>query len=320
MKQKKILLVTTFREFNDGIDANIQTFFLKKLEEQTYKNFELIVTSFQEKKVLENLKKTNLNFSFYQSNSKSIYSLTEMLINSINHIVPDETIVVLTTADHILDPNYFQILSKVVTAGVSGTCFPNYQYLSVEDYIKRNPYNIFNKRYSKHLFSHDPNAAVPETFFYDGNLLLNETVQETYRTHWIEGFITGIDNVQIFGLVGEKHINIYPLTKVHNILNESANEGYHKQLSHILVSPDPNSQSSKNQIICSLIRKALNKKDYNFVKSSFFTRKMKMFLKFKVIGSKSDVFKHYMYIFFYLMFPRGDFLPVKIYRKITKFF
>ena len=317
MKQKKILLVTTFREFDGGIDSNIQSFFLKKLEEQTYKNFELIITSFNEKRVLENLNKTNLKFSFYQSSSKCLYSLTEMLMNAVKHIVPNETIVVLTTADHILDSNYFEVLLRIVRPGISGTCFPNYQYLSIEDFLNKKPYNIFTKKYSKYLFNHDPNAAIPETYFYDGNLFLDREIQSIYQNHWINGVMTGLDHVQVFGLVGNSHVNIYPLTKVHNILNESANEGYHKQLSHKLVSPHPNSESSFNQVISSLIRMKLGKTDYNFVKSGFITRKMKMFLEFKVIGSWLDIFKHYAYITFYLIFPRGEFIGSKITRKIT---
>jgi hypothetical protein len=50
MKNLKIIVCTTFRDFTGSENDDIQRLFLSSLDFQSYKNFELVVTLFGEKR------------------------------------------------------------------------------------------------------------------------------------------------------------------------------------------------------------------------------------------------------------------------------
>lgn len=124
---KKIYLCTTFREFNGNKNAKIQEKFLQTIKNQTYDNYELIITTFGEKTVAPFLK------SFFSENKVKVidmpkvgyrYSLTDVVINAIDNVA-EPGILIWSTCDIEFDKNYFETLNGAFCSGLSGITHPN---------------------------------------------------------------------------------------------------------------------------------------------------------------------------------------------------
>ena len=125
---REILIVSTFKEFDGSRAAQIQEFWLDHLHRQTYKNFRLVVTNFREKNVEKALKKAKVPYEFFQSSTDCIYSLTDMLENTLGLVKPGKQIIFHPSADHIFDENLFEVIAKTFRPGLAGTSFPHPQH------------------------------------------------------------------------------------------------------------------------------------------------------------------------------------------------
>ena len=65
--EKKILIVTTLREFKDDVHNQTQIEFLNSIKSQTYQNYELIITEFYEEELYSQLVKLKIKFKLVKS-------------------------------------------------------------------------------------------------------------------------------------------------------------------------------------------------------------------------------------------------------------
>lgn len=136
----KIIVCTTLREFRGNDNDEIQRKFLESLENQDYKNFDLIVTMFKEKNVESEVKKFNLNSVFFREEigEKYRYSHTKVLLNGIKYALANfnEFIVLWTTSDVIYPKNFFSIILERYNKNLIGTSHPHIVYPSILDFLE----------------------------------------------------------------------------------------------------------------------------------------------------------------------------------------
>ncbi len=139
MNSLKTIVCTTFRDFKGTENDEIQRAFLKSLENQTYKNFEVVVTLFSEKKVKEEVGKFKFDSYFYNSvvDIKHRYSLTKVLLNAIDHANKKmyyNYIILWTTCDVIYDYNFFETIIRYYNSNIIGTSHPHIIFPSLKDF------------------------------------------------------------------------------------------------------------------------------------------------------------------------------------------
>ena len=135
MNNLKIIVCSTFRDFKGTENDEIQKVFLKSLENQTYKNFEIVVTLFGEKNVQNEVEKFKFDSYFYDSvvDSNYRYSLTKVLLNTIEHANKkyDDYIIFWTTCDVIYDSNFFETIINNYNTNTIGTSHPHATFSSL---------------------------------------------------------------------------------------------------------------------------------------------------------------------------------------------
>jgi hypothetical protein len=214
MKDQKIIICTTFRDFKGTENDRIQRLFLRSLESQKYQNFEIVVTLFGEKEVKGELEKFNLKSFFYDGESDGFrYSLTQVVLNAIGHAEKNENenyIVLWTTCDIVLDDNFLYRIIKNYKINSIGTSHPHTMYSSVDDYennrscIKSGLFNGF------------------DLIYFDKEFLQTEKVSKSLKKYvyndWgiFEHFLVSL------GAVGNNPdmINLYEDAKIYKIENE----------------------------------------------------------------------------------------------------
>jgi len=235
---KEILVCMTFREFDGGRNAKIQSTVLKSIENQTYKNFRLIVTNYREEKVKKELEKYNFKFEFHQSklieHSEYRLSWSEIIINCFQHLEPNKNIILWTQADCIFENNFFEEIINNFSEGVSGTSWPEFQYASLDDYYLKktisnrdiihdkssNRYNDITKYLPRKSFFHfDAGLWVPDLLYLDGDIFLDSQNVKKFKKYLIRGAWPGQAQTIMFGFLGKKRINLIFKSKVHEIQN-----------------------------------------------------------------------------------------------------
>lgn len=245
---KEILICVTFRDFDNENNIKIQKTFLDSLEKQTYKNFTLIVTIFNEKKVEDYLNFYNFKKKFIYSTLENFHmSWSELIINSFKFIEKDKNIILWTNADNIFDANYLYEVNKNFEDKYSGTSWPMFHYRTKDDleknklflndqlfkknekYINNNFFNLIIRPFlKKNYFKYDPNLWVPDNIFIDGNILLKEENQKLFSDYKMNGYWPGSSQVLMLGMLGQKKINLFFKTKVKAIRNIDFNWTYNK--------------------------------------------------------------------------------------------
>lgn len=141
MSNLKIIVCCTFRDFNGTENDEIQRAFLRSLENQTYKNFEMVVTLFGEKNVQNEVKKFKFDYYFYDSvvNSNYRYSHTKVLLNAIEHANKkyDNYIILWTTCDVIYESNLFETIIKNYKTNIIGTSHPHITFPSLTKFEEK---------------------------------------------------------------------------------------------------------------------------------------------------------------------------------------
>ena len=109
---KRILICCTFREFDGGDNDKIQREFLKNIEKQSYRNFELVVTNFREKNVKKVLQEFQLNINYIQSSIDCPISFTHLIENALPYIKKGKNILLWVNADMIMSENFLQTINN----------------------------------------------------------------------------------------------------------------------------------------------------------------------------------------------------------------
>ena len=137
---RKIIICTTFREFNGNSNDKIQRLFLESIKEQTYKNFILSVTTFGEKNVEKVLVQEEIPHIIFKGDAGEYrFSLTQVLQNAISLIInSDSHIILWTTCDVIFEKDFFENIINEFKPGYCGTSLPHSVYTNHDNYINNN--------------------------------------------------------------------------------------------------------------------------------------------------------------------------------------
>lgn len=186
--ERKIIVCTTFREFNQTKNDEIQFLFLESIKKQKYSNYLLVVTTFGEKNVKPVLQKKfgNKVLIVEETLKEYRYSLTTVVLNGIK-IAKEykDSVLIWCTCDIILKPDYFSIINNIYEKNIVGTTHPNLVAKTVADYRKKS-------------ISMAPLGKGFDLLFFATELLKQEEVikiiQKYYFYEWgaFEHFLIGI--------------------------------------------------------------------------------------------------------------------------------
>jgi len=319
---REILIVITFKEFDGSRSAEIQEYWLNHLHNQTNKNFRLIVTNFREKNVKKALEKAKVPFEYFQSSTDCIYSLSDMLENTLKFIEPGKQIIFFPSADHIFDDNLFEVIANTFQPNTGGTSFPHPQHLTIDDYQNNVMYDEYHDEYRTDIFEYDPNKHIPETFYLDADLFLEKKWQTNFFKQKFVGTVPGIS------------FHLLMLTSARTLDNLIFQSRVHKIISH--VDPSTNKLDMINHLseshktpwdwqrngdlvmqFCQL--HGIKKKIYEG--TIFRGRKLVMFSRFKPVGTAFEKLTYYAFLLKFSVFPVGElFVTTKIKSIFRKFF
>ncbi len=184
---KKILITTTFRDFEEGNkNSEMQVDFLKSLIAQTYQNFIVVVTLFGEKNVEKVVRKYLGDKVFFVEKkipSELRYSPTEVICSGIemnSELFAD--VILDCSGDIKLEDNFLECVEKNVKAGYMGVSVPH----------------IFVNDYGEIVRSVEEEPDCIDVRFFDAKILCKEEVYLKFKNYalydWggIEHFITAI--------------------------------------------------------------------------------------------------------------------------------
>lgn len=213
MNRVKIIVATTFRDFKGTENDEIQRMFLKSLENQTYKNFELVVTLFGEKNVQSEVEKFSFKSFFIPAilKKKYRYSLTKVVLNAIKHANSKEKdfLILWTTCDVIYENNFFETIIKNYKNNIIGTSHPHIIYSSISNFNKKigkkekldSGFDLiyFDKSF---LSDHKVTYALEKYIFYDWGVF--------------EHFLIALNELN----KNSNMVNIYEESKAYKISND----------------------------------------------------------------------------------------------------
>lgn len=223
----KIYIATTFREFDGSENDKIQVLFLNSLKQQRYKNFELVVTTFEEKTVKNKLSSFDLNIRIFEETRNNYrFSLTKVVKNAVDYAeknnVDKNYFIIWTTCDVIFEENFLEVISRYHELSGKRACIishPHLIYYSVKDF------------YEKKYIIHGPNDGIDYVGF--SGALINEDFKHDISSYFFsdwgvfEHFLVALSVKYHF-----KRFNIFELSKVHKIINDrtvnNENEDYFK--------------------------------------------------------------------------------------------
>ena len=226
--EKKILIVTTLREFKNDIHNKTQIAFLNSIKNQTYQNYELIITEFYEKNLTSELSKLKVKFRLVKSKILSElekfdakYSHWEFVDNVYPFLKKNENIVISTLSDTIFEKNFFQTIIDNYSPKFSGTSWPQINYKNLEDYYDNKKYDIVRERVIQNELQAPLYKLMSDVFFFDGNIMLEEKYKLAWKKCKIHGVSHGFVPALWFCFYDKNRINIYFASKIHNIINYS---------------------------------------------------------------------------------------------------
>ncbi len=126
---KKIIITTTFRDFQGNVNDKMQMEFLKSLKRQTYQNYILVVTIFKETEVEKTVKGLlDKKTVFYHTilDEKYRYSLSKVLLNGIHYGKEyGADILVDCSGDIVLQKNFLETVVRYYSKSYAGISHPN---------------------------------------------------------------------------------------------------------------------------------------------------------------------------------------------------
>lgn len=139
--ERKIILCTTFREFDESVNSKIQMLFLNSIKNQNYKNYLLVITTFGEKTVRETIKEMFPDNSCIMEETleEYRYSLSAVVLNALKVAKGfEDSILLWSTCDIIFDKNYLAKINSHYSRDMVGTTHPNIITNSLDELKKRN--------------------------------------------------------------------------------------------------------------------------------------------------------------------------------------
>lgn len=125
----QIVISTTFRDFDGSHNDNMQLNFLLSLKRQTFQDFVLVATVFQEKKVdkvVRRLLGDKAVIVYDHGSEKYHFSLSKTFMNGVDYGLRNHVcILVDCSSDIILQENFLEIVSKRTGAYTAGISHPN---------------------------------------------------------------------------------------------------------------------------------------------------------------------------------------------------
>ncbi|MBL18747.1 MAG: hypothetical protein CMC82_02815 [Flavobacteriaceae bacterium] len=306
---REILIVTTFKEFDGGRDDQIQRFWLENLKKQTYQKFKLVVTNFREKNVRRAISDAGIACDFFQSKNDCLYSLSDMLENAIQSIESGKNIVLYPSPDHIFDINFFNTIIKNFRAGGGGTSFPHAQYLSIDDYKNGIMYDEYFDRHQSDIFDYDPNKHIPETFYFDADLLLDEEWQAHFFRNKIYGTFPGVGLHLTMLAKANSLVNLVFKTRVHKIISHvDPKTNNLDMLNHLSDSHRSKEDWQRNGEIIMTYCESLKIPEKLYKGGLLKSRKIQMFCRFEALGDVTQKIKYELFKLRFTLFPVGSFI------------
>lgn len=125
----QIVISTTFRDFDGSPNDRMQMKFLYSLSRQTFQDFVLVVTVFNEKKVDRIVRKVlgNKATIIYDCGSDNyIFSLSKTFMNGVDYGLANHArILVDCSSDIILQDNFLEVVNKRIKKCTAGISHPN---------------------------------------------------------------------------------------------------------------------------------------------------------------------------------------------------
>jgi len=209
-QSKKIYIATTFREFDGSANDEIQRLFLSSLQSQTYKKWQLSVTVFNEKTVEDTVRSIIPNAIIKTDASRYKFSLTDVLLNTIDIANNDEkSVIIWTTCDVIFENNFFENIIRNYSSKFSGTSHPHRYYQTVEQLNNRRDTFVYNIGFGI------------DTLFFATKILSSETVKNIIKQYkfinwgYFEQFLVGIALKY-----SDRRINLSKLSFIIKIVND----------------------------------------------------------------------------------------------------
>lgn len=125
----QIVISTTFRDFDGSHNDKMQLNFLLSLKRQTFQDFVLVATVFQEKKVdkvVRRLLGDKVVIVYDHGSEKYHFSLSKTFMNGVDYGIENHAcILVDCSSDIIMQKNFLEIVSKRTGAYTAGISHPN---------------------------------------------------------------------------------------------------------------------------------------------------------------------------------------------------
>lgn len=206
----KIIICTTFREFKGTENDKIQYMFLDNIKKQTYQNFQLVTTTFGEKKVKEIV-------DSYFGEKSTVYdvklpkeyrfSLTDVVLNGIKEAedCPEASVIIWCTCDVQFEPDLFEIIAKNYENGISGIIHPNIIYSSVDNFLlKKGYYGSLGRGI--------------DLLFYDSKVLI-KAKQDIIHYRFYDWGVFEFFMVALALKYSSSRINLFCISPIHKIEN-----------------------------------------------------------------------------------------------------
>lgn len=125
----QVVISTTFRDFDGSHNDNMQLNFLFSLKRQTFQDFVLVATVFQEKKVDKVVKRIlgdKVVIVYDHGSKKYKFSLSKTFMNGVDYGLKNHAcILVDCSSDIIMQKNFLEIVCKRTGAYTAGISHPN---------------------------------------------------------------------------------------------------------------------------------------------------------------------------------------------------
>ncbi len=209
---RKIILCTTFRDFNGDDNDKIQRLFLKHLKNQTHTNWLLAATIFKEKNVPEALKEEGIpNVTFNSDVTPHKFSHTQVLLNGINALKKENgDILMWVSSDVLFEEDFLERVSASYDKKTSGISYPQTSYTSKENFKNRVSgrqawYGIDAVYFSSDIFDDTCVQSIKDHpnndwLYFEFFLLALGMAFSTNRVNlWPSGFVTIDNNYSLLG-------------------------------------------------------------------------------------------------------------------------
>lgn len=229
--EREILYCVTYREFDGGENARIQEAAIRSLQNQTYKNFRLVVTNFREKNVIPYLQNSGLRCEFIQSDRNLRLCWSEIISNGFRFIERGKHILLWGPGDLIFAPNFFEEVARNFEVGQAGTSYPAPWHRNLEELRQGRPYCVKTGKDVNHWTSYSPDIYVIDFVYLDGDLFLNPENRARFERHWINEHLPGFAIALILGSFARSpKVNLFFRSKVRLVVNPRTDEPYVKRL------------------------------------------------------------------------------------------